>query len=151
MRSLTLAAALLSLVGACHSATEPPPPADIFVLATVDGRALPTTRAANPSSNGASILFESLVLGDDGVATRRTTLQESSTSAPTTTIVTYAYTRVGDVITLGNVLCGPGALCIQHFPEQGPIDHGFLTLGPVPSLLPTGGSVLVYQRPTIID
>lgn len=43
------------------------------------------------------------------------------------------------------------ALCIQHFPERGSIEGSVLTLIPVPSLLSTGGSVLVYQREMTIE
>jgi hypothetical protein len=143
---LSLAAAVLSLAAACHSPAEPAPPADIFQLTTIDGRPLPTTRTNDPSSNGATILREELILDQRGIATRNTTLQGAAPSATQITTISYAYTRVGDVVTLGNVLCGPGALCIQHFPEQGPIDHNeVLTLTPAPGV-PVPGSVLVYRR-----
>jgi hypothetical protein len=145
MRPLSLAAALLALAAGCHSATRPSP-AEAFELRSVDGRPLPTTRPNDPSSNGATILHEELVLDGSGVATRSTTVQGATPSTPTTFVVPYAYTRVGDVVTLGNVLCGPAALCIQHFPEHGPIEGDALTLSPVPSLVPTGGSTLVYRR-----
>jgi hypothetical protein len=152
MRHLSLAAALLSLMAACHSATEPAPPADIFQLTSVDGRPLPTTRANDPSSNGATILHEELILDERGVATRNTTVQGATPSAPVTATVTYAYTRVGDVVTLGRVLCGPGALCIQHTPEEGPVAGDVLTLSAVPSLVSIPGSVLVYRRlVTLVD
>jgi hypothetical protein len=142
---LSLAAAALALTAACHTTSEPAP-VDRFDLTSVDGRPLPTTRTNDPSSNGATILHEELVLDGSGVATRSTTVEGATPSTPATVVVSYAYTRVGDVITLNNVLCGPAALCIQHFPEQGSIEGDVLTLSPVPSLLPTGGATLVYRR-----
>jgi hypothetical protein len=132
------AAAVLSLAAACHSPAEPAPPADIFQLTTIDGRPLPTTRTNDPSSNGATILREALILDQRGIATRNTTLQGAAPSTPQITTISYAYTRVADVVTLGNV--------IQHFPEQGPIDHNeVLTLTPAPGV-PVPESVLVYRR-----
>src|SRR4051812_20715941 len=110
MRRLSLAAAVLSLVAACHSPAEPAPPAEFFSLTSIDGRPLPTTRTNDPSANGATILHEELILDDRGIATRNTTVQGATPSTQVTNTITYAYTRVGGVITLGNVLCGPGAL-----------------------------------------
>jgi hypothetical protein len=145
MRRLPLALAALALVAACHSTTDPAPPADVFLLMTIDGRPLPTTRTNDPASNGATILHEELILDGQGVATRNTTVQGAIPSAQQTSTTSYAYTLVAGVVTLGNVLCGPAALCIQHFPEQGPIVNGVLTLASAPGA-PTTGSVLVYRR-----
>jgi hypothetical protein len=146
MRRLSLALVMLSLVGACHSPAEPAPPAEVFHLTTIDGRPLPTTRPNDPSSNGATILHEELILDERGVATRNTTVQGATPSTSVESNITYAYTRVGNVVTLGNVLCGIAALCIQHYPEQGPIDYSeILTLSQAPGA-PVPGSVLVYRR-----
>jgi hypothetical protein len=146
MRPFPLAAAMLSLVAACHSPAEPTSEPWVFYLTTVDGRPLPTTRLNDPSSNGATILHEELILDERGVATRNTTVQGATPSTSVTSSVTYAYDRSGNVVTLGNVLCGIAALCIQHYPEQGPIDYGeILTLRLAPGA-PVAGSVLVYRR-----
>jgi hypothetical protein len=141
MRRLSLAIAALALGAACHSVTDPAPPADVFLLMTIDGRSLPTTRVAN----GPTILHEELILDGNGVATRNTAIQDATTSALQTSTVSYAYTMVDGVVTLGRVLCPFGALCIQHFPEEGPIVNGTLTLSS-PSAMPTPGPVLVYWR-----
>jgi hypothetical protein len=141
MRRLQFALAALALVGACHTTTEPAPPVDVFVLTSIGGRPLPTTRM----SGGPVVLHEELILDGQGVATRNTGTQDPTTSALQTSTISYAYTRDGAVVTLGNVLCGPGALCIQHFPEQGPLVNGTLTLSQ-PSAVPAPGPVLVYRR-----
>jgi len=73
-------------------------------------RPLPTPRANDPASNGATILHEELILDGQGVATRNTTVQGATPTTPVTATISYAYTLVGNVVTLGNVLCGPGAL-----------------------------------------
>jgi hypothetical protein len=110
MRRRSLATAVLFVMVGCHSATEPPPPAEVFQLRSIDGRPLPTTRSNDPSANGVTILHEELILDERGIATRNTTVQGSTPSSAVTSTISYAYTRVGDVVTLGNVLCGPGAL-----------------------------------------
>jgi hypothetical protein len=151
-RRLSIVAAVLFMAAACRATTEPPPPADIFQLTSIDGRPLPTTRTNDPSSSGTTILHEELILDARGIATRNTIVQGATPATSQTNTVSYAYTRVGDVITLGNVLCGPGALCILHVPEEGPIVGTVLTLTPVPSMASTAGSVLVYRRwMTLLD
>ena len=89
--SLSLAAAALVLAGACRSSTGPSPLPDEFELTSVDGRPLPTTRPNDPSSNGATILAESLILQSRGVATRITTVQGATPATPVTVTVSYAY------------------------------------------------------------
>jgi hypothetical protein len=146
MRRLSLAAAMLTLVAACHSATEPAP-SDVFVLTSIDSRPLPTTR----SIDGATVLHETLILNGLGVATRHTTVQGSTPNTGVTTSVSYAYTREGDVVTLGDYICIGNVPCALHRPEQGLIDAAGLTLFPKPSLSSVSGPVLVYQRATFID
>jgi hypothetical protein len=148
MRRLSFAAAVLALAAACHSPTRLVP-SEVFLLTSIDGRPLPTSRTGDP--HGPLVLHEELILNGQAMATRNTTVQGSTPGIEVATSVSYAYTRVGDVVTLGNVLCGPGALCVQHIPEQGPIDAAGLTLTPVPSISSLSPQVLVYRRSSFVD
>src|SRR4051794_25763442 len=142
MRRLSfLAVAVLALAAACHNTTEPDP-SELFLLTSIDGRPLPATR----STDGATVFSESLVLNGRGVATRNTAVQGSTPNTVVFTSVTYAYTREGDVVTLGDFICTGNVPCPMHPPEQGLIDDAGLTLFPKPSLSSISGPVLVYER-----
>jgi hypothetical protein len=149
MRRLSFATAMLALVAACHSATKPPP-SELFYLMSIDGRPLPTTRSNDPVSDGAPILHEGLILDGRGVATRNTMVQGATPGSFVVTSTSYTYIRNGDVVTIGDIVCGPGVPCPLHSPESGLIDAAGITLMPVPSLSSTAGSVLVYQRSPLI-
>jgi hypothetical protein len=142
LRRLSLVVVLLALTAGCQLTTEPRP-ADMFLLHTIDGRQLPTNR------NGVVVLHEELVLGTDGVATRSTTVQGPSVNTETTNTVSIAYTRAGDVVSLGNYICTTGYPCALHAPEEGSIDGDVLTLMRVPSLSSVSSPVLVYRRPML--
>src|SRR4051812_46796749 len=142
MRRLSfLATAVLSLAASCHTTTEPDP-SELFLLTSIDGRPLPATR----SSDGATVFSESLVLNGRGVATRNTAVQGSAPNTVVFTSVTYAYTREGDVITLGDFICTGNVPCPMHQPEQGTMDDASLPLAPKPGLSSSSGPVLVYER-----
>ena len=57
-----------------------------------------------------------------------------------------AYTRQGDVLTIGERVCSGGGPCALHAAEQGVITGGMLTLSAVPSQSSVSAPVLVYQR-----
>ena len=139
MRRLSLAAVLVALVAGCQSTTEPAPP-EVFMLMTIDGRALPTMRL----SDSAIVLSESLVRNGQGLAIRATAVQGEN--APRNTSVAYAYTRQGDVLTIGERVCSGGGSCALHAAEQGVITGGTLYLSAVPSKSSVSAPVLVYQR-----
>jgi hypothetical protein len=146
MRRLSFAAALLAVVTACSPAATEPPPPDVYELFSIDGQRLPATRR----NDGIRVLQEQLILNAHGVAMRNTTMPGTSTFIETAS-VSYAYTRAGNVITLGATLCPSGAACALHSAEEGTINGGLLTLMPVPSLSSVSGSVYVYELVGRID
>jgi hypothetical protein len=152
IRRLPFAVALLALAAACSS-TAPPDvrPAEVYVLVSIDGRQLPTTWSNDPGANGVLILQEQLILDDLGVGIRNTTVQGSTPNTETTSSRAYHYTRVGDVVTLGDFICTGNVPCVNHLPEQGTTDGNILTLTPVPILGAPSGPVLVYRSTSFVD
>ena len=151
MRRLSLAAAVfLSLAGACHTPTEPEQQYETFMLVSIDGHPLPATRSNDPVSNGALILHEELSFDGRGMVLRNITVQGSTPNTVVASSIPYAYTRTGNVITIGEALCHVGPACAPHSPEQGQIDANGLTIFSVPSLSSFSGSVSVYQRMPLI-
>jgi hypothetical protein len=148
MKRLTFAAALIALATACHSSTEPAL-TDVYMLMSIDGRPLPTTKTNAPSAP--VVVHEDLAFDAQGVATRTTTTRASNSSVETVNVVSYEYTRAGSVVTLGNYICTSGFPCALHAPEEGTIQNGVLTMTTVPSLSSPSGPVYVYQRVGPLD
>ena len=126
-RLLFLLAAVLAS-GGCASATAPPVASDVYYLQSIDGRPLPTSPTAPPNANGQTILADELVLDHLGTATRSRTLPGSNPSTTQRFTVRYAYVLTDGVLTLGNVICPPDFVCLEHTPEQGRIDQNTRTL-----------------------
>lgn len=136
-RLALVAVAALALPG-CRSDTAPVQ-SGVFVLTSIDGRPLPTGLSSDP--NAVVVVDEELSLDGNGVATRTRAVQGLTPSQVETSTVRYSYTLVDGVLTIGNVLCGPGALCVLHVPEQGVVAGDVLTL-----MASSSGPALVYRR-----
>ena len=151
MRRLSFAAAIfLSLAAACHSPAEPEQQYETFMLVSIDGHPLPATRSNDPASNGALILYEELEFDGRGMVLRNIAVQGSTPNTVVTSSIAYAYTRTGNVITIGEALCPVSTICPPPAPEVGQIDANSLTILPVPSGPSASGSVSIYQRMPLI-
>jgi hypothetical protein len=137
-----IVAVLLS--SGCHAPTAPGAPLT-FVLASIDGRPLPTALSAN-DAQAPRIVWETLYLDGAGTATRARTVLVASPAVEQGSTVRYQYALNDGVLTMGSGMCGPADICIA--PETGHLVGGTLTLT-VPGS-PTA-PVLVYQQRNLVD
>ncbi len=139
-RRLFQLVAMITVAG-CAPSTAPATSGDVYFLQNIDGRSLPTSTTSAPNANGVTILSEELSLDHNGTATRSTRLRTAPSTSQLIT-VQFAYTLVNGVVTLGDQLCAPNALCAIHAPEQGRLTDGMLSLT---ALGPVGASSPVFQ------
>lgn len=142
--TLLHALAVLLLSSGCGAATAPNVSAT-YVLASIDGRPLPTALNAN-DAQAPRIVWETLYLDGVGTATRARTILAASPAVEQGSTLRYQYALKDGVLTLGSGMCGPADICTA--PESGHLVGGTLTLT-VPGS-PTA-PVLVYQQRNILD
>jgi hypothetical protein len=119
--------------------------AAVYVLASIDGHALPA-RLNSSDEHAPRVVWETLSLDGNGTATRSRTIIVASPAVEEASTLTYRYVVTDGFLTLGDHLCGPADICTD--PESGALVGGTLTLT-VPGS--ATAPVLVYQRRNIED
>ena len=122
---LVVAAALAG----CSSSLEPFDLGQVYVLETIQGKALPAEYAANPDFH-ARMLADTLILGDDGTGEWRATIESDTPGgAPRQEHSDLTYERSGLVISI-SLVCPNNALasCIAPPHLVGTIGETAITI-----------------------